>query len=119
MDFGSLNIDGLENIINSLSQKDIEELSGIADSLLGSKGKNEDKNPPKQEKQDSFNFDPEMLKKISAVMGRLSKQKDDPRCELLKALKPMLSPQKQKKTDEAINMLRVISLLPIIDELKG
>lgn len=120
MDFGSLNIDSIENIINSLSQKDIEELSGLADSLLGSQSKKENESSSDNNThQDSFNLDTETIRKISLIMKKLSNQKEDPRCELLRALKPMLSPQKQKRADEAINMLKVLSLLPIIDELKG
>ena len=30
MDLGSLNLEGIENIINSMSQSDIEELSSLA-----------------------------------------------------------------------------------------
>lgn len=120
MDLGSLNIDGFENIINSLSQKDIEELKGLADSLLSCNDSNKKESQSHNNTgQDTFNLDGETIRKISIIMQKLSCQRDDPRCDLLRALKPMLSPQKQKKADEAINMLRVLSLLPIIEELKG
>ncbi len=120
MDFGSLNIDNLENIINSLSQSDIDQLSELADTFMGtSGGQKKESTSQSSQSQDTFNFDPQMLSKIMHIMSRLSQQKDDPRCELLKALKPMLSPERQRKTDEAINMLRILSLLPLIDELKG
>lgn len=122
MDFGSLNIDNLENIINSLSQSDIEQLSGLAETFLGSDSKQENqKTKQKAEaKEDSaFNFDPQTIAKIMKIMKKLSSQPNDPRCDLLRALKPMLSPEKQRKTDEAINMLRILSLLPMLDELKG
>ncbi len=121
MDFGSLNIDNLENIINSLSQSDIEQLSDLAESFLGNDSRQEKKTAKQQEEKEDFgfNFDPQMLSKIMKIMNKLSKQRDDRRCELLRALKPLLSPEKQRKTDEAINMLRIFSLLPLIDELKG
>lgn len=117
MDLGSLNIDGIENIINSLSQKDIEQLSSLAQSFLSSNEGTADEGAKRGNKQDNIP-DAEMMEKIMRIMRKLSEQKQDPRCELLTALKPMLSPQKRRKADQAINMLRVLSLLPIIDELK-
>ena len=119
MDFGSLNIDNLENIINSLSQSDIEQLSDLANSFMDA-GKEPDESSSKKSKaQTESAFDPQMLSKIMHIMDKLSKQKDSPGCELLRALKPMLSPERQKKTDEAISMLRLLALLPLINELKG
>lgn len=120
MELGSLNIESLENIINSLSQKDMEELSGLADSLLGT-GKTVEKEKESQNSkaQEGFNLDAETIRKISFIMEKLSSQKDDPRCDLLRALKPMLSPDRQKKADQAINMLRVLALLPIIGEISN
>lgn len=120
MDFGSLNIDNLENIINSLSQSDIDQLSELAETFMGTSGEEKkESTSTKSQPQQGFDFDPQMLAKIMNIMSKLSKQKDDPRCDLLRALRPMLSPEKQRKTDEAINMLRIFSLLPLIDELKG
>ncbi|MBQ7295194.1 MAG: hypothetical protein IJW86_03250 [Clostridia bacterium] len=120
MDFGSLNIDNLENIINSLSQSDIDQLSELAETFMGTSGEEKkESSSHKSQPQQGFDFDPQMLAKIMKIMNKLSKQRDDPRCDLLRALRPMLSPEKQRKTDEAINMLRIFSLLPLIDELKG
>lgn len=120
MELGSLNIENLENIINSLSQKDIEELSGLADSLLGTgKTQEKERESKKGKAQEGFNLDGETIRKISIIMEKLSKQRDDPRCDLLRALKPMLSPERQKKADQAIEMLRVLALLPIINEISN
>ncbi len=120
MDFGSLDIDNLENIINSLSQSDIEQLSDLAKSFSGAQ-KEETKKGSSQNsnEQAGFDFDPQMLSKIMKIMNSFSKQRENPGCDLLRALKPMLSPEKQKKTDEAINILKMMSLLPLINELKG
>lgn len=120
MDLGSLNIDNLENIINSLSQSDMEQLSDLAQTFMGTPGEDKKESSGNQNQpQQGFDFDPAMLTKIMKLMSKLSAQRDDRRCELLRALKPLLSPEKQKKTDEAINMLKILSLLPLIDELKG
>ena len=120
MDFGSLNIDNLENIINSLSQSDIEQLSDLAQTFMGTDSSEKKESfSQKSNPSQSFDFDPQIIAKIMKIMNRISSQGDDPRCELLKALKPMLSPHKQKKTDEAISMLRLLTILPLLNELKG
>lgn len=119
MDFGSLNIDNLENIISSLSQSDIEQLSDLAQSFMSADGGKNEGHTKSREPQSDNGFDPQLLSRIMQIMTRLSKQKDSPACELLRALRPMLSPERQKKTDEAIDMLRILTLLPVINELKG
>ena len=112
MDLGSLNLDGIENIINSMSQKDIEDLSTMASQFLGSTD-----NKTKQEvKNDGIDF--ETITKIASVLGRLSSQPKDPGCELLSALKPMLSPERRHKADEAIKLMQLISLLPLLKDLQ-
>lgn len=115
MDLGSLNLDGIENIINSMSQKDIEDLSAIASQFFG--GADETAPKPKQEeKNDGIDF--ETITKIASVLGRLSSQPKDPGCELLTALKPMLSPERRHKADEAIKMMQILSLLPLLKDLQ-
>lgn len=112
MDFGSLNLENIENIINSMSQKDIEDLSTMASQFLGSTD-----NKTKQEvKNDGIDF--ETITKIASVLGRLSSQPKDPGCELLSALKPMLSPERRHKADEAIKLMQFISLLPLLKDLQ-
>lgn len=119
MDFGSLNMDNLENIINSLSREDIEQLTDLAQSFMDTNQEKKENTSNNREPYGDNSFDPQMLSKIMHIMNKLSRSKDSPGCDLLKALRPMLSPEKQRKTDEAINMLRILSLLPLIDELKG
>ena len=115
MDLGSLNLDGIENIINSMSQKDIEDLSSMASQLFSSTNKNSSE--PKQEEKEN-GIDLETITRIASVLGKLSSQPKDPGCELLTALKPMLSPERRHKADEAIKMMQIISLLPLLKDLQ-
>ncbi len=114
MDLGSLNLDGIENIINSMSQNDIEELSALASQFFS--GDTNTSKPKQEEKSDGIDF--ETITKIASVLGRLSSQPKDPGCELLTALKPMLSPERRHKADEAIKMMQIISLLPLLKDLQ-
>ena len=122
MDLGSLNSDAIENIINSMSQKDIEDLAAMASQLFSggnsssSSNSKSDTRPEHNDPADGIDFD--TITKIASVLGRLSSQPKDPGCELLTALKPMLSPERRHKADEAIKMMRLISLLPLLKDLQ-
>ena len=117
MDLGSLNLEGIENIINSMSQNDIEQLSSLASEFF--LGAQNDGRVQQEEKKDSgdLGMDFETITKIASVLGKLSSQPKDPGCELLSALKPMLSPERRHKADEAIKMMQIISLLPLLKDL--
>ena len=122
MDLGSLNSDAIENIINSMSQKDIEDLTAMASQLFSGGNSNSSSNsnssprPEHNDPTDGIDFD--TITKIASVLGKLSSQPKNPGCELLTALKPMLSPERRHKADEAIKMMRLISLLPLLKDLQ-
>ena len=122
MDLGSLNSDAIENIINSMSQKDIEDLTAMASQLFSGDNSNSSSNPnssPRPEHNDPIDgIDFDTITKIASVLGKLSSQPKNPGCELLTALKPMLSPERRHKADEAIKMMRLISLLPLLKDLQ-
>lgn len=61
---------------------------------------------------DGFPIDPEMLLKLKTAMDLM--RKDDPRVDFLVALKPNLSSDRRKKVDEAIHILRLLSLMPML-----
>lgn len=117
-----MNLDGIDlgsigNILGSMSADDIESLKGVAQAMFSS-GENEKEkpknNPPKQQ---APNLDFSSFAKIASVINLLSTEQKDPRTDLLKALKPMLSTEKQQKVDEAIKMISLFAILPKIKEL--
>ncbi len=57
------------------------------------------------------------LLRLLPLIGTLSKEDDN--AALLKALRPHLSGERQKKLDEAGQWLKIARLLPLIKELKG
>lgn len=120
MDLGSLNKQDLDNIINSLSQSDIDELLSTASAFFGSQDKKQEPSQKKSDgKAEDFNFDMETIMKISRLMKKLSCRERNPGCELIEALKPFLSPQRKIKAQRAIEMLEVMSIIPLIEEMKN
>ena len=91
-------MDNITDIISSLSESDIENLKGMAGKLFNDSDSEESPLP----------FD-------LGALGALTGAEDD-RCALINSLKPMLSEQRKKKADEAVKLLKLASLVPILKE---
>lgn len=59
-------------------------------------------------------IDPAMLSRIVRALGAI--KKNDPRIDLLLALRENLSEPRRKKVDEAVQILRLLSLVPMLRE---
>ena len=59
-------------------------------------------------------IDPAMMKKLSAIMGAMNGGGNDSRTAFIAALKPLLSPERRHKADEALRMMRLLEMLPIL-----
>ncbi len=109
-----MNMDNISDIIASLSDDDINSLKQTAASLFG------DKEEEKKEEKSAFDFSgitPEMIGKISRMMGLLNSSSSSPRCDLIKALKPLLSQDKRKRADEAMQIMKLMDILPMLHGL--
>ena len=118
-------MDDLSGKINELfsnpeSMNMIKNLMGMLNGgTNGADGGEEEKHEEKHEEeqkppQEDFPFDPSMLVNLQKAFNLM--KKDDPRVTFLLALKPNLSAERSKKVDEAIHLLRLINLLPMLQE---
>lgn len=60
---------------------------------------------------------PEMLQmatRMAPLLGQINREDDSTR--LLRALRPLLSPPRQKKLDEAIKILHMMRLMPLLKD---
>lgn len=55
-----------------------------------------------------------MVTKLAPLLGQVNREDDSTR--LLRALRPLLSPGRQKKVDEAVKILQMMRLLPLLKE---
>ena len=113
-------MDSINDILASLTDDDIENLKAAAESFFGGKEeKKDEKAPPSGTVPDlsSILGNARMMSKISAIMGMMSKQ--DNRAELIRALKPLLSEKRRRRADDAIQMLRLFEILPMMGQLMG
>lgn len=112
MDPPELNFENLGDILSSLSQEDFEKINNLAQQFMGSE-KAEEK--CESQPQEGFNLDPEMLFRLMNIFQRINSQQNDPRCNLIAALKPLLSAQRRQKADRAIELLRLMNIFSMKD----
>ncbi len=97
----------LNGILND--PESMANLKTMADSLLS--GKNDEGN------ESSNDMPPiENIGAIISIMSKLNSSNDNDRTRLLNALKPYLSEKRQAKTDNAIKILKLLELWPLIKE---
>lgn len=96
----------ISELLSSIGDEDMQKLRQTAQNLLGQSGQGA-----------NAAIDPKLLGSIGKVAGMLNKP--DRRCDFLLALKPLLGPDRQRRVDEAVQMLRMITVLPQLRELGG
>lgn len=122
-------MDGLSSLLSNLSAEDIESLKAAASSLMGDASsdnaeysENEEETIASESQSENnpggFSINPEDIAMISRISGLMSSsgKKNDYRANLLIALKPLLSEKRQKRADEAIRIIRLLDMLPLLKE---
>ncbi len=109
-------MDSINDIISNLTEEDIEDLKGMAAEIFGSEKENEP--PPEKDMPDLSDLlgSAEMIGKITGIMNAM--RKEDDRVKFIGALKPLLSRGRRKRADDAIQLLKIIDIIPLISSLK-
>lgn len=117
-------MDDLSQKINEFlsSPQAMEQLQGVLGMLQGGQ---ESAPPPPQQPSSSEpdlssllgDIKPEDLTKMTALLGNLRPSADDPKVNLLLALKPYLNEKRQDKLDTAIRLLQLSRMSPLLKEL--
>ena len=93
----------------------MERVRQMAESILGENGKKPDtKSSPFSEIGSVLGASE--MQSIVQIIGKFKSAGNDPRTQLLNALKPHLSEPKREKVDTAIKILKVIEILPFLRE---
>ena len=114
----------IKQITELLTQENMpDNLKGLFSLLTGPGGKDESQSKSGESstvREDSQNKDDlddsmDMVRKIKKVMDRLN-TRNDPRVNLLSAIRPYLNNTRQKKLDNCIKLLQVTSLTKLLDD---
>ncbi len=111
-------MDSINDILSSLTPDDIASLKSMAESLFHSESEGGyEKECPNAENEGFGGFlSPDMILKISSVMNIMNSAGNE-KYRLIEALKPNLSLRRRKKADEAMQILKILEILPLIAEL--
>ncbi len=109
------------SILNSLSPEDMENIKKVASDFLGS---NPVSGAQTSAPQKSIPEIPDLsglgmpdLSQLSSLVPVLQAfNKPDERLQFINALKPLLSQEKRQKADEAMKLVRLVSVLPLLRE---
>lgn len=127
-------MEDLSKILSSLSGDDINMLKGMADSILGGGAENsqpESRPATAAEPAPSqggtspfgngFNLGTDELSMIMKVKSAYEKMNQNgssnENSQLILALKPHLSEARQRRADEAMQLMRMFDMLPLLKEL--
>ena len=124
-------MDNIGDILGKLSTEDMEALQNAAQEILGSGGFSFDsfQNENVQEDNSGQNFgsdsampdfssmlNADVMAKVARLMGAMNQK--DSRCDLINALKPHLSQPRRQKADQAMQMIKLLDMLPLLENLK-
>ena len=98
-------MDNIGDILSSLSDEDMKALGDAARSLLGSSEQEQGQNDSDR----GFSMDPATMAKIAQIMSAMNRH--DSRCDLIAALRPLLSEPRRRRADDAMQLIKLIDLL--------
>jgi len=114
MDF---DFDQISDMLGNMSEDELQNLQDAAQSLFSSFGGAGEPERPQQESNDygmGGMFTPELLAKLSQMMQCMNGR--DHRTDLILALKPHLSRRRQQRAEQAIQMMKMLTMLPALQE---
>lgn len=104
----------LQELISSISDEDMKKLQSVAASIMGGA---EEKPQTAPARSPVLPFDDNTIGKVMSLMGQMGKEDD--RTRLINDLKPLLSPERRKRADEAVKFLQLMEMLPLLKGLFG
>ncbi len=110
-------MDDLTSMLSGLlnSPEGMEQLKSMAGALLGNQ------NTPSVSESTAEsslpNISPGEIAGIMKMMNVLKQDNHDSRANLLLSIRPHLSEHRQKRVDDAVKILRLIQILPMVKEL--
>lgn len=114
----------ISSILNSLSAEDIENIKKAASGFLGNMGETQEK--PKEKKQENNGMpfpdglsglgmpDLSQLASLAPILQAFNSH--DERLDFINALKPLLSEERRHKADEAMKLVKLLSVFPLLRE---
>lgn len=111
----------MEDMASKISEllsdpRGMEKIKSLAETLFKDNTTPKDE-PPEDTSSGGFGLpDGFDIGKIMGLMSAFNNQQSDRRSNLLLALKPHLSNERQERVDKAVKLLKIAALLPVLKE---
>jgi hypothetical protein len=99
-------MEDLSSLLSSISPDDMEKIRSIASSIVPEISVPADAQMPSDASKPS---------PLMSIMQGVNSS--DEKSELIKALKPFLTDEKRARADEALRLLKLIKILPLLKEI--
>lgn len=124
-------MDNIGDILGKLSPEDMEALQNAAQEIWGSGDFSFDSFQNKNGQEDNYEqnngsgssmpdfssmLNADVMTKVARLMSAMNQK--DSRCDLINALKPHLSQPRRQKADQAMQMMKLLDMLPLLENLK-
>ena len=104
---------------NSANIGNIDFSNIIIDAIKIILGQNSNSDSKKNNDSSSFNIDINTMLKMKSIIDAINNQKDDPRANLLKSLKPYLKESRKEKVDQYIKIFSMEKVFEQFNPLGG
>lgn len=112
--------DALKNITSNMNKDNFKNLNNSAKANNQTNNfSNSDEIRENQDASSSPEFDINMIMKMKTIMDSMKTNKNDPRANLLKSLKPYLNNNRKNKVDQYIQLFNMSKAFEIINPLGG
>lgn len=98
----------------NLSNLDLSSLSGMLSGMNQPQNSSQTAEQTALQKADGLGLDINILLQVQKILGSMGQE--DENTKLLMALKPHFSEKRREKIDQAVKMLRLLSVLPLLKD---
>ena len=120
--FLNANNNDSDNSNNTSSNSSINpEMINNLVNMLSSNSNNDEKNKNSTTQTENSNpsIDFEMMMKMKNIIDKMNNNKDDPRANLLKSLKPYLKDSRKEKVDQYIKLFNMSKVMDVFNSSGG
>ena len=108
-------MDSFNELLSSISPQDMEKIKAAAAGLMGAADSS--KSTPQEVSREAASgtenaFSDDMSNMLLNVASQMNRDSD--KTAFIKALRPLLSEERQKKADEAMHFLKLMDTLPLL-----
>lgn len=106
----------ISDILSSLSADDIASLQSMASSLFGGNGSEGKKEETEPQNSPLGGIDPKTMATVASLLSKMQSRGDDDNTRFIAALRPLLSEKRQRRADDAIKILQLFEILPLLKD---